>query len=40
LVVTRDAANTLAQRNGTNAQTFRCYGTFTDASNYVRAALS
>ena len=35
-----DAANTLAQRNGTNAQTFRVYGTFTDASNYVRAALS
>jgi hypothetical protein len=27
-------------RNGTNAQTFRCYGTYTDASNYVRAALS
>ena len=36
----RDAANTLAQRNGTNAQTSRCYGTYTDASNYVRAALS
>jgi hypothetical protein len=29
----RDAANTLAQRNGTNAQAFRLYGTFTDASN-------
>jgi hypothetical protein len=29
----RDAANTLAQRNGTNAQTFRLWGTFTDASN-------
>ena len=40
LLLSRDAANTLAQRNGTNAQTFRCYGTFTDASNYVRAALS
>ena len=40
LTLFRDAANTLAQRNGTNAQTFRCYGTFTDASNYVRAALS
>jgi hypothetical protein len=39
-VLARDAANTLAQRNGTNAQTFRCYGTYTDASNYVRAALS
>lgn len=32
----RDAANTLAQRNGTNAQTFRVYNTFTDASNYER----
>lgn len=40
LFLRRDAANTLAQRNGTNAQTFRCYGTYTDASNYVRAALS
>ena len=30
----------IAQLNGTNAQTFRCYGTYTDASNYVRAALS
>jgi hypothetical protein len=36
----RDAAGTLAQRNDANAQTFRCYGTYTDASNYVRAALS
>jgi len=32
----RDAANTLAQRNGVNAQTFRLYNTFTDASNYER----
>jgi hypothetical protein len=32
----RDAANTLAQRNGTNAQTFRIYNTYTDASNYER----
>ena len=32
----RDAANTLAQRNGTNAQTFRVYNTYTDASNYER----
>jgi hypothetical protein len=30
------AANTLAQRNGVNAQTFRLYNTFTDASNYER----
>jgi hypothetical protein len=36
----RDAANILAQRNAANAQTFRCYGTYTDASNYVRASLS
>ena len=40
LTLYRDAANTLAQRNGTNAQTLRVYGTFTDASNHVRAALS
>jgi hypothetical protein len=36
----RDAANTLALRNATNAQTFRTYGTWTDASNYRRIALS
>jgi hypothetical protein len=35
----RDAANTLAQRNGTNAQAFRAYFSFTDASNYTRLAL-
>jgi hypothetical protein len=35
----RDAANTLAQRNSTNAQAFRIYETFTDASNYERGAL-
>jgi hypothetical protein len=29
----RDAANILAQRNGTAAQTFRAYNTFTNASN-------
>ena len=34
----RDAAAVLAQRNGINAQTFRCYGTFTDSSNYERLA--
>jgi hypothetical protein len=33
LALARDAANTLAQRNGTNAQTARIYGTYTDASN-------
>jgi hypothetical protein len=35
----RDAAGILAQRNGTNAQTFRLYNTFTDASNYERGFL-
>jgi hypothetical protein len=35
-ILARDAANTLAQRNGTNAQAFRLYNTFTDASNYER----
>lgn len=35
-VLVGEAADTLAQRNGTNAQTFRLYGTFTDASNYER----
>jgi hypothetical protein len=39
LFILRDAANTLAQRNATNAQTFRWYRTFTDASNYERGAL-
>jgi hypothetical protein len=39
--VHRDAAATLAQRNGTNAQTFKVYGT-TDAglTNYERLAIS
>lgn len=32
----RDAAGAIAQRNSTNAQTFRVYNTFTDASNYER----
>jgi len=40
LSIHRDAAQTLAQRNGTNAQTFRLYGTFTDASNSRRLALN
>lgn len=35
-----DAVNTLAQRNGTNAQTKRIYGTYTDASNYRRVAIA
>ena len=33
----RDATATLAQRNGTNPQTFRIYNTYTDASNFARA---
>lgn len=36
----RDAAGSLAQRNGTNAQTFNIYNTFTDAANYERLALT
>lgn len=39
LSLVRDAANTLAQRNGVNAQAFRLYNTFTDAANYERLAL-
>ena len=35
-ILARDAANTLAQRNGVNAQTSRLYGTYTDGSNYRR----
>jgi hypothetical protein len=38
-VLTRDAAQTLAQRNAGNAQTFRIYESFTDASNYTRGKL-
>jgi hypothetical protein len=36
VVLTRDAADIIAQRRTTNAQTFRLYRTFTDASNYER----
>ena len=39
-ILTRDAANVLAQRNGANAQTMRIYSTFTDTSNYERMALT
>lgn len=35
----RDAANTLAQRNGVNAQAFNLYNTYTDASNYERGVV-
>lgn len=34
LFLARDAANTLALRNSTNAQAFRVYNTYTDASNW------
>lgn len=37
LFLTRDAANTLAQRNGPTAQTSCLYNTFTDSSNYERS---
>ena len=36
LRLNRDAAGTLAQRNGVNAQTFNIYNTYTNASNYER----
>lgn len=39
IAIVRDAADALAQRRGTNAQTTRGYRTFTDASNYERWAL-
>lgn len=39
LVLARDAANTLAQRNSTNAQVFRVYKTYTDATHYEFGAL-
>jgi hypothetical protein len=38
LYLYRDAANTLALRNGANAQTFNLYQTYTDGSNYSRLA--
>ncbi len=40
LILRRDAANTLALRNSTNAQTFNLYNTYTDASNYERGRFS
>jgi hypothetical protein len=35
----RDAADTLAQRRSTNAQAFRVYNTYTDASSYERLVI-
>lgn len=39
LVLLQDAADILAQRRTTNAQTFRLYRTFTNSTNYERLAL-
>lgn len=39
LFLLRDAANILAQRNGTTAQKLSIYNTFTDASNYERGVV-
>ena len=39
LILARDGAGILAQRNTTNAQMYRIYNTFTDASNYERFSL-
>jgi hypothetical protein len=36
----RDAANTLAQRNGTSPQTSRLYGTYTSLADHQRLSLS
>jgi len=38
-ILRRDAANTLALRNSTSAQTLRIYNTYTDSSNYERFVL-
>ena len=37
LLLTRDAAGTLGQRNGINPQTFNIYNTYTNATDYERA---
>jgi hypothetical protein len=39
LFVTRDAANTLAQRNGVNPQAKNIYNSYTDVSNYSRLVM-
>lgn len=39
-LLTYDSANILAQRNGTNGQVLRIYGTYTDAGNYERLAIT
>lgn len=40
LMLARDDAGVLAQRNGANAQTARIYNTYTDASNYERLSIT
>ena len=40
IMLYRDAAGILAQRNGTNAQTFRVYNTYTNSTNYERGVFS
>ncbi len=40
VILARDAANTLALRNGTAAQKFNVYNTYTDASNYERGYIA
>ena len=39
-ILLRDAANTLALRNGAAAQTFNVYGTYTSGTSYERLTLS
>jgi hypothetical protein len=39
VALVRDAANTLALRNSTNAQTFNVYNTYTDGANYERLSI-
>ena len=39
VILARDAANTLALRNGVNAQRYNLYETYTDASNYSQMFL-
>jgi len=38
-ILARDDANILALRNGANAQAFRAYNTYTDASNFERLSI-
>lgn len=39
LLLLRDAANVLAQRNGVNAQGYRLYNTFTSTTNFERLSI-